>query len=94
MGTWSVVMSAVCGCTLLYANMHHDQGYYTLYYTFAENIRISMAKCLAEISACNGSVKLTNLLPSNHVSMLICCPWLRDGSVSKHLLICCKISLD
>ena len=27
MGTWSVVMSTVCGCTLLYANMHHDQGY-------------------------------------------------------------------
>ena len=27
MGTWSVVMSAVCGRTLLYANMHHDQGY-------------------------------------------------------------------
>ena len=27
MGTWSVVMSAVCGCTLLYANMHHDQEY-------------------------------------------------------------------
>ena len=26
MGTWSVVMSAVCGCTLLYANMHYDQG--------------------------------------------------------------------
>ena len=25
MGTWSVVMSAVCGCTLLYANIHHDQ---------------------------------------------------------------------
>ena len=28
MGTWSVVMSTVCGCTLLYVNMHHDQGYY------------------------------------------------------------------
>ena len=27
MGNWSVVMSAVCGCTLLYANMHHDEGY-------------------------------------------------------------------
>ena len=27
MGTWSVVMSAVCDCTLLYVNMHHDQGY-------------------------------------------------------------------
>ena len=27
MGTWSVVMSAVCGCTLLYVNMHNDQGY-------------------------------------------------------------------
>ena len=26
-GTWSVVMSAVCGCTLLYVNMHDDQGY-------------------------------------------------------------------
>ena len=27
MGTMSVVMSAVYGCTLLYANMHRDQGY-------------------------------------------------------------------
>ena len=26
MGTWSVAMSAVCGCTLLYVDMHHDQG--------------------------------------------------------------------
>ena len=24
MGTWSVVMSAVCGCTLLYVNIHHQ----------------------------------------------------------------------
>ena len=26
MGTWSVVMSVVCGCTLLYAFKHGDQG--------------------------------------------------------------------
>ena len=27
MGTWSVAICAVCDCTLLYANMHHDQRY-------------------------------------------------------------------
>ena len=26
MGTWSVVMGAVYGCTLLYVNIHHGQG--------------------------------------------------------------------
>ena len=27
MGTWLVVMSAVCGYTLQYADMHYDQGH-------------------------------------------------------------------